>query len=99
MLKPDQQAIAYDKGYFYPGPAVKDVDISKAPDASQKILKDFGRPEFDKWIADTKVVLPLDAKNLVIAFAKWDKEVGGTKIKSAPTAVPPAATAAATAAK
>jgi putative spermidine/putrescine transport system substrate-binding protein len=23
MLKPDQQAISYDKGYFYPGPAVK----------------------------------------------------------------------------
>ncbi len=97
MLKPDQQAIAYDKGYFYPGPAVKGVDISMAPDASQKALKDFGRPEYDAWIKSSTIVLPLDAKNLVLAFSKWDKLIGGSKIKAAPTAVPPAATAAATA--
>jgi putative spermidine/putrescine transport system substrate-binding protein len=28
MLKKDQQAYAYDEGYFYPGPAVKDVPLS-----------------------------------------------------------------------
>ena len=27
-LTPEQQAIAYDKGYFYPGPAVKGVTLS-----------------------------------------------------------------------
>ena len=25
LLKPEQQALAYDDGYFYPGPAIKDV--------------------------------------------------------------------------
>ncbi len=28
-----------------------------------------------------KIVLPLDAKNLVAAFDKWDKEIGQAKIK------------------
>ena len=27
MLTPEQQAKAYDKGYFYPGPAIKDVTL------------------------------------------------------------------------
>ena len=27
MLEPKSQAFAYDKGYFYPGPAVKDVPL------------------------------------------------------------------------
>ena len=40
MLKPDQQAISYDKGYFYPGPAVKDVTLDMAPADSQAALKD-----------------------------------------------------------
>jgi putative spermidine/putrescine transport system substrate-binding protein len=92
MLKPDQQAIAYDKGYFYPGPAVKNVTASMAPADSQKAIKDFGRPEYDDMALNTKVVLPLNADNLVKAFAKWDKEVGQNKVKAAPTAVPPTAT-------
>ncbi|MEP7288870.1 MAG: extracellular solute-binding protein [Chloroflexota bacterium] len=96
MLKPDQQAIAYDKGYFYPGPAVKGVDVSMAPADSQKAIKDFGRPEYDDMAKNTPIVLPLNADNLVKAFAKWDKEIGGKKIKLPPTAVP---TAAATTAK
>jgi putative spermidine/putrescine transport system substrate-binding protein len=86
MLKPDQQAIAFDKGYFYPGPSVKGVDISMAPADSQKVLKDFGRPEYDDWIKNTPIVLPLDAKNLVTAFAMWDKQIGQNKVKVPPTA-------------
>ncbi len=92
MLKPEQQANAYDKGYFYPGPAVKGVDISMAPDASQQAIKDFGRPEYDDMAKNTKVVLPLSADNLVKAFAEWDKQIGQNKIKAAPTPVPPTAT-------
>jgi len=88
MLKPEQRAIAYDKGYFYPGPAVKGVDISMAPQASQDVLKEFGRPEYDEWIKNTPIVLPLDAKNLVTAFAMWDKQIGQNKIKIPPTATP-----------
>ncbi|MBA3874633.1 MAG: extracellular solute-binding protein, partial [Anaerolineae bacterium] len=93
MLKPDQQAIAYDKGYFYPGPAVKDVDRSMAPEESQQAIKDFGRPEYDDMAANTPVVLPLAADNLVKAFAMWDEQIGGNKIKIPPTAVPTPTTA------
>jgi putative spermidine/putrescine transport system substrate-binding protein len=90
MLKPDQQAISYDKGYFYPGPSVKGVDISMAPQASQDVIKQFGRPEYDDWIKNTPIVLPLDAKNLVTAFAMWDKQIGQNKVKVPPTVVPTA---------
>lgn len=88
MLKPEQQAIAYDKGYFYPGPAVKGVDVSMAPAASQDILKQFGRPEYDDMIKNTKIVLPLDTKALVYAFNRWDKEIGQGKVKIPPTPTP-----------
>src|SRR4051812_43001110 len=40
MLTKPQQAKAYDKGYFYPGPAVKDVPLSIAPADSQKAIAD-----------------------------------------------------------
>ena len=33
LLKPEQQALTYDKGYFYPGPAIKDVPLTMAPTA------------------------------------------------------------------
>ncbi|MGI5184497.1 extracellular solute-binding protein [Dactylosporangium sp. CA-152071] len=81
MLSPKQQAKAYDKGYFYPGPAVKDVPLSMAPADSQKAITDFGRPEYDQLIAGNPLEVPLDAKALVAAFDKWDREVGGAKVK------------------
>src|SRR5437016_904150 len=43
LLEPTQQAMTYDKGYFYPGPAVKDVPITMAPKESQDVIKEFGR--------------------------------------------------------
>ncbi|HEX5201550.1 MAG TPA: extracellular solute-binding protein [Actinoplanes sp.] len=81
MLTPAQQAKAYDKGYFYPGPAVKDVPLSMAPPESQQALGEFGRPEYEKLIADNPLEVPLDAKSLVAAFDKWDREIGGAKVK------------------
>jgi putative spermidine/putrescine transport system substrate-binding protein len=81
MLTPEQQAKAYDKGYFYPGPAVKDVPLSMAPAESQQAIKDYGRPEYDKLIAENPLEVPLDAKTMVAAFDKWDREVGGAKVK------------------
>jgi putative spermidine/putrescine transport system substrate-binding protein len=81
MLTPQQQAKAYDKGYFYPGPAVKGVDISMAPSDSQKAIADFGRPEYDQLITGNPLEVPLDAKSLVAAFDKWDRDVGGAKVK------------------
>nr|WP_296075001.1 extracellular solute-binding protein [uncultured Actinoplanes sp.] len=81
MLTPAQQAKAYDKGYFYPGPAVKDVPLSMAPQDSRTALGEFGRPEYERLIADHPLEVPLDAKSLVAAFDKWDREVGGAKVK------------------
>jgi putative spermidine/putrescine transport system substrate-binding protein len=81
MLTKEQQAKAYDDGYFYPGPAVKDVDISMAPQKSQDAIKKFGRPEYDKLIADTPKEVPLDNKSMVAAFDKWDREIGGSKVE------------------
>jgi len=31
ILSPQQQAKAYDKGFFYPGPAIKGVTLAMAP--------------------------------------------------------------------
>jgi putative spermidine/putrescine transport system substrate-binding protein len=81
LLKPEQQAFAYDEGYFYPGPAVKDVPLTMAPAESQAAIKEFGRPEYEKWIADSPLEVPLDAKGQVAAFRKWDEDVGAAKIK------------------
>ena len=52
MLTPQQQAKAYDKGYFYPGPAIKDVPLQMAPQDSQEAIGEFGRPEYERLIAD-----------------------------------------------
>ncbi|MEU4236286.1 extracellular solute-binding protein [Actinoplanes sp. NPDC026619] len=81
MLTPAQQAKAYDKGYFYPGPAVKDVPLSMAPAESQQAIGEYGRPEYEQLIASNPLEVPLDAKALVAAFDKWDREIGGAKVK------------------
>ncbi|MFY9987890.1 MAG: extracellular solute-binding protein [Chthoniobacterales bacterium] len=79
LLRPEQQATTYDDGYFYPGPAVKDVPISMAPEHSQQVIKEFGRPEYDSLIADNPKETPLDAKAMVTAFHRWDEEIGAAK--------------------
>ncbi|MFC8453446.1 extracellular solute-binding protein [Kitasatospora sp. NPDC057223] len=79
MLTPEQQAFAYDEGYFYPGPAVKDVPLSKAPAASQKVVEQFGEPEFDAWIKQYPIKNSLPATTQVTAFDLWDRQIGSTK--------------------
>jgi putative spermidine/putrescine transport system substrate-binding protein len=81
MLTKEQQAKAYDDGYFYPGPAVKGVDISMAPQKSQDAIKKFGRPEYDALIENNPKEVPLENKAMVAAFDKWDREIGGSKVK------------------
>jgi putative spermidine/putrescine transport system substrate-binding protein len=83
MLTPKQQAKAYDDGYFYPGPAIKGVDVTQAPAKSQQAIKDFGRPEYADLIANNPTETPLDAKSLVAAFDRWDREIGSGKVKEA----------------
>ncbi|WP_433830622.1 extracellular solute-binding protein [Actinoplanes sp. CA-015351] len=81
MLTPEQQAKAYDKGYFFPGPAIKDVPLTMAPQESQQAIFEYGRPEYTDLIANNPLEVPLDAKSLVAAFDRWDREIGGSKVK------------------
>jgi len=81
MLEPAQQALTYDDGYFYPGPAVKDVPITAAPAKSQEVVKTYGRPEYAQWIASRPSAVPLNATAMVAAFQKWDREIGSAKSK------------------
>jgi putative spermidine/putrescine transport system substrate-binding protein len=79
VLQPKQQAIAYDEGYFYPGPAVKDVTLDMAPQASQDVIAEFGRPEYEDWIANNPLEIPLEPARMVDAFRIWDEQVGSAK--------------------
>jgi len=81
MLTPQAQAFTYDEGYFYPGPAVKDVPLSMAPAESQKAIAEFGRPEYEKLIAEAPLQLPLEPDQMVIAFRMWDEQIGAAKGK------------------
>ncbi|MFJ1656373.1 ABC transporter substrate-binding protein [Streptomyces sp. NPDC088337] len=77
MLTPEQQAKAYDDGYFYPGPAVKDVPLSMAPAKSQQVVKEYGVPEFDTWIDQFPKKPSLSAQAQVKAFDLWNRQVAG----------------------
>ncbi|MBB3002877.1 putative spermidine/putrescine transport system substrate-binding protein [Paraburkholderia tropica] len=79
MLEPQQQAMTYDDGYFYPGPAVNGVTLSMAPKPSQDVIAKYGRPEYAKWLTQYPHVQPLSAQAMVAAFQKWDREVGSQK--------------------
>ncbi len=76
MLQPEQQAIAYDKGYFYPGPAVKGVTLDMAPKDSQDVINQYGRPEYSQWIDQYPKHPSLPADAQVTAFDIWDREIG-----------------------
>lgn len=81
LLTPQQQALTYDEGFFYPGPAVKNVPISLAPASSQDAIKEFGLPDLEKLITEVPTELPLDADKMVQAFRRWDEEIGAKKTK------------------
>lgn len=76
LLKPEQQAVTYDKGYFYPGPAVKGVTLAMAPQESRDVLAEFGRPIYDDLIAKLPTEAPLTPERLVAAFRRWDQDIG-----------------------
>ena len=77
MLTPKAQAFTWDKGYFYPGPAVRNVPLSLAPADSQAAIKEFGRGGFyPSLFASTPMEVPLDADKMVFAFSKWDQLIG-----------------------
>jgi putative spermidine/putrescine transport system substrate-binding protein len=79
ILTPEQQAVTYDAGYFYPGPAVNGVSLSQAPESSRQVIAKYGNPEFDSWIAANPIKNSLPALAQVTAFDLWDKKIGSTK--------------------
>jgi putative spermidine/putrescine transport system substrate-binding protein len=81
LLTPEAQALTYDKGYFYPGPAVKNVPLSMAPKESQDAIREFGRPEYEGWLAQYPHVPTLEAKAIVEAYRRWDADIGARKTK------------------
>jgi putative spermidine/putrescine transport system substrate-binding protein len=76
MLTPKVNAMAYDTGYFYPGPAVKGATLALAPQASQDVIKKFGRGWYDALIQKMPKATPLTPDLLVKAFDIWDRTVG-----------------------
>jgi putative spermidine/putrescine transport system substrate-binding protein len=81
MLQPAQQAGTYDRGYFYPGPVTAGVPLSMAPEESRQVMAEFGRPDYDKWIASVPAETPLTPDRLVQAFRRWDEQIGAKKTK------------------
>jgi putative spermidine/putrescine transport system substrate-binding protein len=79
ILTPETNAMAYDAGYFYPGPSIKGATLDKAPQASQDIIEKFGRDWYDDLIESAPKATPLTPDLLVKAFDIWDREVGAGK--------------------
>jgi len=76
LLKPEQQALTYDKGYLYPGPVVGNAPLSMAPKESQDIVAEFGRPEYETWFRQFPIAPPLTPDRLIAAFRRWDEDIG-----------------------
>lgn len=76
MYEKPQQALTYDKGYFYPGPVVEGVTLAMAPKESQDAINEYGRKIYDTLIPDNPLELPLDPGPMVYAFKRWDEQVG-----------------------
>lgn len=81
LMTREQQAYLWDSGYMYPGPAVKDVPLSMAPQESQDILNEVLTKELLAAIEKYPSVPPMDSEPLVKAFDMWDKLVGSGKTK------------------
>lgn len=81
ILEPEVNAIAYDSGYFYPGPAVEGATLDLAPQESQDLLAEFGRDWYDDLIEEKPKATPLAPADLVTAFDIWDREIGTGKFE------------------
>ena len=79
MLTAEQNAKAYDSGYFYPGPAIKGATLDKAPKKSQDVIAQYGRTWYDPLIEKAPKATPLTPDQMVKAFDIWDRTIGSGK--------------------
>jgi len=52
------------------------VTLEMAPQQSRDVIAQFGRPEYDALIAEHPTATPLETKDMVAAFDRWDREIG-----------------------
>jgi putative spermidine/putrescine transport system substrate-binding protein len=52
-----------------------------APKESQDIIREFGRPEYASLIANNPIELPLTPDKMVVAFRRWDEQIGSKRPK------------------
>ncbi|ACZ31766.1 ABC transporter, periplasmic substrate-binding protein [Xylanimonas cellulosilytica DSM 15894] len=83
ILTPEQNAKAYDEGYFYPGPAIEGATLDKAPQETQDAINEYKRDWFDDLIEEMPKETPLSPDQMVKAFDIWDREVGAGKYEEA----------------
>jgi len=79
ILTPETNAMAYDAGYFYPGPSIEGATLDLAPQESQDIIAEFGRDWYDDLIEEMPKTTPLPPADMVLAFDIWDREIGSGK--------------------
>ena len=79
ILTPETNAMAYDAGYFYPGPSIEGATLELAPQESQDIIAEFGRDWYDDLIEEMPKTTPLPPADMVLAFDIWDREIGSGK--------------------
>jgi len=79
MLTPEVNAMAYDHGYFYPGPAVEGATLDLAPKENQQVIEEFGRDWYDDLIDSMPTTTPLPPDTMVQAFDIWDRQIGSGK--------------------
>lgn len=79
ILTPETNAMAYDAGYFYPGPSIEGATLDLAPQESQDIIAQFGRDWYDDLIEEMPKTTPLPPADMVLAFDIWDREIGSGK--------------------
>ena len=75
------QTPALPSGAVTINPAVKNVSLSMAPKEGQDAVQQFGRPEYDKWLAQFPHTQSLPPQAQVEAFRIRDQQVGAQKTK------------------
>lgn len=82
ILEPETNAMAFDHGYFYPGPSIEGATIDLAPQESQDVIAEFGRDWYDALIEEMPKTTPLPPADMVTAFDIWDREIGSGKYEA-----------------